>query len=62
MGSVNRQATVDLIRERVLAIWPEGLLFQRYTNETNEYRAQFVGNPWTTKGPYRLLYGVFFYY
>lgn len=55
MGSVNVQATVDQIRERVLAIWPEGLVFQRYMNETNEYKAQFVGNPWTAKGPSRLL-------
>jgi len=50
MSSVIYQSTVDDIRERVLTMWPDGVLYQTYRNETNEFDVQFSGTPWTSKG------------
>ncbi len=56
MSSVMFQSTVDDIRERVLTMWPDGVLYQTYRNETNEFDAQFSGTPWTSKGNLGLMY------
>jgi len=50
MSSVMFQSTVDDIRERVLTMWPDGILYQTYRDETNEFDAHFSGTPWTSKG------------
>lgn len=49
LSSVIFQETVDNIRERVLTMWPDGVIFQTYRDETNEYLVQFSGNPWTSR-------------
>ena len=53
--SVMYQDTVDTIRERVLAMWPEGVIYQTYRNEVYEFHVQFSGNPWTAKGALGLM-------
>lgn len=50
------QSTVDDIRERVLTMWPEGVLYSTFRDETNEFDAQFTGSPWTSKGNLGLMY------
>lgn len=49
LSSVIFQETVDNIRERVLTMWPDGVIFQTYRDETNEFLIQFSGNPWSAK-------------
>ncbi|KAL5534404.1 hypothetical protein ACEPAG_866 [Sanghuangporus baumii] len=49
LSSVIFQETVDNIRERVLTMWPDGVILQTYRDESNEFVIQFSGNPWTAK-------------
>lgn len=49
LSSVMFQETVDRIRERVLPMWPDGVEFQVYRDETSEYLVKFSGNPWTAR-------------
>lgn len=50
LSSVIFQETVDNIRERVMTMWPDGVVLQSYRDELNEYVIQFAGNPWSAKG------------
>ncbi|EJD04129.1 uncharacterized protein FOMMEDRAFT_155254 [Fomitiporia mediterranea MF3/22] len=55
LSSVIYQETVDNIRERVLTMWPDGVIFQTYRDETNEFLVQFSGTPWTARGSLGLM-------
>ena len=55
LSSVIYQETVDNIRERVLTMWPDGVIFQIYRDETNEFLVQFSGTPWTARGSLGLM-------
>lgn len=55
LSSVIFQETVDNIHERVLPMWPDGVVFQSYRDESNEYLIQFIGNPWTARSTLGLM-------
>lgn len=50
LSSIVHESIVDDIRERVLAMWPEGLLFQTYRDDLNEFDVRFYGSPWSASG------------
>ncbi|KAI5122610.1 hypothetical protein M0805_004821 [Coniferiporia weirii] len=54
-ASVIYQDTVDTVRERVLTMWPDGVIFQTYRDDTNEFLVQFSGNPWASKSSLGLM-------
>ena len=41
---------MDDIRERVLTMWPEGLLFQTHREDLSEFDVRFYGKPWSASG------------
>ncbi|THH03831.1 hypothetical protein EW145_g5976 [Phellinidium pouzarii] len=55
IASVVYQDTVDTVRERVLTMWPDGVIFQTYRDDTNEFLVQFSGNPWTARSSLGLM-------
>lgn len=50
LSSVVHEFLIDDIRERVLAMWPEGVLFSAYREDLNEFDVRFCGHPWSASG------------